>query len=215
MQLKLQTSLIDLMAGATTALSKGREALGRQRFGEAFRQLNRVLREFPVKREDVEEAKKLIQQVRQRFAEHKDGVQKRADDAVAFKDRAALARVLEEAEALRETYRDTPVESEAAAIVERLRSALKTATDKEREAFARIYLLLARDFKDRGDVHLAGYYYKIVMERCKGTPLAATAAKENEDMNKVVKDVEKTKNRVDAGRSGKQESDKNDSIGDS
>ncbi len=201
-QLKLQTSLIDLMAGATTALSKGREALGRERFGEAFRQLNRVLREFPVKRENVEEAKKLIQQVRQRFAEQKDGVQKRAEDAVAFKDRVALARVLEEAKALQATYRDTPVESEASVIVERLRSALKTATTKEMEAFARKYLLLARDFKDRGDVHLAGHYYKTVIERCKGTPWAATAVKENDDMNKVVKDVEKTKNVEEPGRSG-------------
>ena len=128
--LTLNTSLIDLQAGAISALDKGREALKEERFGDAYRNLNRVIRDFGVKIENIEEARQLVAQVETRFRERFDQVKKQAANAEFFKDNRAVGQVLHDAMALQRTYRDTPVEVEAQAVVERLMAVRKVLVDQ-------------------------------------------------------------------------------------
>ncbi|MBN2492365.1 MAG: FHA domain-containing protein [Planctomycetes bacterium] len=198
--LRLNTSIIDLLAAARTALDKGRDALGHERYGEAYRHLNQLLGEFAVDLGDVDTAHRLIAQVQQEFRGRHAAVKERADRAAFFRDRDEVGAVLQEALALQRAYQKTPVEGEARAIVEKLES-LRSELEAGRAAReARALLLLARDAKERGDIGFAEEYYRTVMDRCTGTPFAAEAESELAEMQRVAAELERKSESEPEGR---------------
>jgi pSer/pThr/pTyr-binding forkhead associated (FHA) protein len=199
---RIDTSLTDLLARANTALARGREAMNDERFGDAYRHLNEVIRDFAVKKEDVDEAQRLILEVQARFREQFERLKKRADYAMFFKDLSEVNRVLADCIALQSTYRDTPVENEASSVVSKLEETsrmLRTQRIKDR---ARTLLLLARDAQERGDVRFAEEYYTEVIERFPGTAFESQAKTELEAMRKVASEVEKGVGKNDQGNQG-------------
>jgi len=199
---RLDTSLTDLLARANTALARGREAMTEERFGDAYRHLNQVIREFAVKKEDVDEAHRLILDVQARFREHFDRLQARAANAKFFKDLNEVNRVLADAIALQRTYRDTPVESEASGVVAELEEVSRTLQKRRIQKRAEGLMLLARDAKDRGDVKFAEEYYTDVIERYPGTNYASQAQAELEEMRKVASEVEKNERKNEQKNQG-------------
>jgi len=188
---RIDTSLTDLLARANTALARGREAMKDERFGDAYRHLNEVIRDFAVKKEDIDEAQRLILEVQSRFREQFERLQKRTEYAVFFKDLNEVNRVLADAIELKSTYRDTPVENEASGVVKKLEDKSRELQEQRIRDRARGFLLLARDAQARGDVEFAEEYYTEVIERFPGTAFASEAKTELEAMRKVASEVEK------------------------
>lgn len=188
-QFIINTSLVDLIAGAKSEMDRGTEAVARERYGDAYRHLNRLLREFAVDASQVDRARALIAQVQARFQERFQRLKQRADEASHFKDEAAVARLLAEAEDLQKTYANTPVEDNAATIVKKLRAVHAGLVEARISTIAGRYLLLARDARDRGDVAFAEEYYRVVMDRCRDTPFAKEAETELTEMRRVSTEV--------------------------
>jgi hypothetical protein len=162
-----------------------------ERFGDAYRHLNEVIRDFAVKKEDIAEAQRLILQVQARFREQFDVLKKRAENAVFFNDLGEINRVLADSIELQRTYRDTPVESEAGSVVQTLEKTSRELRSKRIESTAGRFRLLARDAKERGDVQFAEEYYTDIIERFPETAFASQAKTELEEMRKVTSEVEK------------------------
>jgi hypothetical protein len=129
--------------------------------------------------------------VQTRFQERFQELKKQADEAVHFKDETAVARLLDEARALQQTYADTPVEANAATIVKQLEAVHAKLVEARVGKLAGRYLLLARDARDRGDVSFAEEYYRVVIDRCGGTSFAKEAETELAEMRKVSTEVKK------------------------
>ncbi len=185
----LRTSLIDMMAAATTALAQGREALAARDYGAALRHLQRVTDRYAVKREDIEEAQRLIATVESEFEERRKALARRVEEATFFKDAHQIDAVLVDARALADAYRETKAHDAAQALVDKLDEARSGVTAEEMKDYAERTLTLARDFKDSGRVRFAERYYTAVIQRCKDTEWAATATKELTELHKVVREL--------------------------
>lgn len=185
----LRTSLIDMMAAATTALAQGREALARNDYGAAFRYLQRVTDRYAVKREDIEEAQRLIAKVETDFEARRKALGRRVEEATFFKDPRQIDTVLADAKALADAYRETKAHDAAQALVDKLVEARVAVRADQMKDYAERTLTLARDFKERGSVRFAERYYGAIIERCKDTEWAATAKKELAELQKVVREL--------------------------
>lgn len=191
LQIEVKTSLVELLASAKTALERGREAILDERYGDAFRQLYKVLSDYAVNREDIETAQSQLEKVREKFRAEFEAVKRRAEQAAYFSDLREIEAVERDAAALQEAYRDTPVASQTKDISDKLAAAAKEKRETQMKAFAEKHLTIARDFSERGATHFAEKFYGTVIDRCKGTQWAADAAKELDELKKVVTDLEK------------------------